>query len=71
MVYQNAYLLKVLNNHNADVSFLSYLQTLNICVGITASGDIFGVNLKSKTFNCEKITNFQYDKITVNLSSIL
>ncbi|CAD8043189.1 unnamed protein product [Paramecium primaurelia] len=48
-----------------NVSFLSYLQKLNICVGITQSGEIFGVNLKTKTFNCEKIINFQYDKITV------
>ncbi|CAD8044608.1 unnamed protein product [Paramecium primaurelia] len=51
--------------YTQNVSFLSYIQTLNICVGITQQGEIFGVNLKSKTFYTEKITHFQYDKITV------
>ncbi|CAD8132889.1 unnamed protein product [Paramecium octaurelia] len=48
-----------------NVSFLSFIPPLSICVGITQSGDIFGVNVKSKTFYCEKIKNFQHDKITV------
>ncbi|CAK75071.1 unnamed protein product (macronuclear) [Paramecium tetraurelia] len=48
-----------------NVSFLSYIPTLSICVGITQSGEIFGVNVKNKTFYCEKIKNFQHDKITV------
>ncbi|CAD8056643.1 unnamed protein product [Paramecium sonneborni] len=50
---------------NQHVNFLSYLPSLNICVGITGSGEILGINLKNKSSVCEQITHFQYDTITV------
>lgn len=34
---------------------MTYLPILNVCVGITKVGEIFGVNLKNKAFHIEKI----------------
>ncbi|CAD8048091.1 unnamed protein product [Paramecium primaurelia] len=50
---------------NQHVIYLSYLPSLDICVGLTMSGEIFGINLKNKSFLCERIIHFQYDTITV------
>ncbi|CAD8137373.1 unnamed protein product [Paramecium octaurelia] len=50
---------------NQNVSFLSYLPSLEICVGLTMFGEIFGINLKNKSFICERIIHFQHDAISV------
>lgn len=46
---------------------MTYLPVLNVCVGITKAGEVFGVNLKNKAFHIEKIQNFAHDKITVKI----
>ncbi|CAD8059565.1 unnamed protein product [Paramecium sonneborni] len=50
---------------NQHACFLSYLPSLDICVGIAEAGEIFGINLKNKSSICERIIHFHYDTISV------